>query len=335
MNKSLRRAVFGIVAVGAVVTATACGTAVEPDVMAFKYSGGSHEGAKFDKCYTPGQVADAVVNDTNIFVLASNRVWRIAPDDGADSKEPIEIGTKVDANGNPGAKVKVFLKADFFLNTNCDDPDGEKGPLKAVNSPLIQWWETIGRRYGADVNPDDAPEVQSKDEGWRNSLNATLVPVEQRALQDSGRTYSADDLDSGANGSWAAMESGVEKQLSEQLNKEGNFYCGPGFNRANPSVCPAIRVTITDVFLSNPEVAKARENVAAAELQAKATKIAAESKLAEARILGDAAKVNASFVELEIEKIRLQQVQACASNPNCTVILGGGSGTGVNISPSK
>lgn len=333
MNKSLRRAVFGIVAVGAVVTATACGTAVEPDVMAFKYSGGSHEGAKFMKCYTSGQVADPTVNDTNIYVLASERTWRIANDDAADSKEAIEVGTKPDVNGNPGAKVKVYLKADFFLNTNCDDPDA-KGPLKEVNSPLIQWWETVGRRYGADVDPDQAPADQSKDEGWGNSLKATLVPVEQRALQDSGRGYSADDLDSGANNSWANMEQTLETQLTSELNKNGNFYCGPGFDRGNPSNCPPIRVTITDVFLSNPEVAAAREAVAASELKAKATKIAAESKLAEARILADAAKINTAFVQLEIEKIRLQQVEACAKNEHCTVILGG-EGTGVNISPSK
>jgi hypothetical protein len=334
LNKSLRRAVLGLVTVGIVVTATACGTAVEPDVMAFKYSGGSQEGAKFDKCYTAGQVADPVINDTNIYVLASERTWRIANDDAADSKEAIEVGTKPDASGNPGAKVKVFLKADFFLNTNCDDPDGD-GPLKAANSPLIQWWETVGRRYGADVDPEAEPADQSKDEGWANSLKATLVPVEQRALQDSGRNYSADDLDSGANGSWAAMETNIEDQLTKELNKNGNFYCGPGFDRGNPSNCPPIRVTITDVFLSNPEVAAAREAVAAAELKAKANKIAAESKLAEARILADAAKINTAFVQLEIEKIKLQQVEACAKNEHCTVILGGGAGTGVNISPAK
>ena len=100
--KSLRRVGATLVALAFAGSMAGCfGTAIEPDITAVKYKGGSIQGATFDKCYT-STTTDYVWNDTNLFFMTSQRTWRIANDDSADSKTPIEIGTKPDAQGNPG-----------------------------------------------------------------------------------------------------------------------------------------------------------------------------------------------------------------------------------------
>lgn len=297
---------------------TACTVTPEPDVMVLRYTGGSFDGSHFKGCIDGGSKGDGTVNDTDITLMTSERTWNITKDNSGDSKDPIEASTKPDAKGNPGPKVKVWLKSDFFLNTTCDTNGDGKGDK---NSPVVKWWETVGRRYEADVNPDESPAQQSKDSGWVNSLKANLVPSELRAIQDSARLYTADDLNTGANNSWANMETEIEKRLSTDLNVNGSFYCGPGYDRTKPNNCPPIRVTITDVDYSDQEVANAREAVYAAELNAKKKLIEAQAEVDKSVILSKAAK-DPNYMRLKELENQLAIAQACASNPNCTIIQG-------------
>ena len=64
-------------------------------------------------------------------------------------------------------QVNLSMRPKFPLNANCgtDDKDG--------NSPIVQFWEKIGRRYAAD-----APE------GWNPMLNDALVT----ALETTSRS---------------------------------------------------------------------------------------------------------------------------------------------------
>lgn len=328
MNKhNLRRAgIASLLAVGIVGTSAACTVTPEPDIMVLHYTGGSFEGSEFKDCTDPGTTGDGSVNDNEIYLMTSERTWNITKDDSGDSKEPIEAATKPDDKGNPGPKVKVWLKADFFLNTACDS-NGDGKPDK--DSPVVKWWEQVGRRYEADVDPSQTPGDQSRDAGWVNSLKAKFVPSELRAIQDSARLYTADDLNTGANGSWAAMEKEIEKRLTEDLNANGAFYCGPGYDRKNPSNCPPIRVTITDVDYFDENVAKAREAVYAAELEAKKKVIEAQAQVDQSRILSQAAK-DPNYMRLKELEMELAAVQACAANPNCTIIYGAGTGVNVN-----
>lgn len=323
MNKKVvRRAGIGALLAGGLVL-TACTVTPEPDVMVLRYTGGSFEGSKFKGCIDGGDSVGGSVNDSEITLMTSERTWNITKDDSGDSKDAIEAATKPDVKGNPGPKVKVWLKADFFLNTSCD---GGK------DSPVVKWWETVGRRYEADVDAGQTPTEQSKDPGWVNSLKAKFVPSESRAIQDSARLYTADDLQSGANGSWAKMEEEIEKRLSEDLNTNGSFYCGPGYDRKDKSKgCPTIRVTITDVDYSDGNVAAAREAVYAAELEAKKKFIEAQAQVDQSKILANAAK-DPNYMRLKELENQLAQVQACAANPNCTIIVGGDN---VNVNAKK
>lgn len=329
MNKRIRRALCASFIAAGVVGLSACSVTPEPDVMILRYTGGSHDGSHFKGCVDGGTRADGVVNDTDITLMTSERTWNITKDDSGDSKDPIEAATKPDAKGNPGPKVKVWLKADFFLNTTCiKNKDGSFDK----NSPVVQWWETVGRRYEADVDPGKSPAEQSRDTGWVNSLKANLVPSELRAIQDSARLYTADELQSGANGSWANMETEIESRLSKDLNANGSFYCGPGYVRTEPSKgCPPIRVTITDVDYSDPGVAAAREAVYQAELEAKKRVIEAQAQVDQSRILSNAAK-DPNYMRLKEMENELAKVQACSQNPNCTIIVGGSN---VNVNSKK
>lgn len=325
MNKrNLRRAGIATLLMAG-ITLTACSVTPEPDIMVLHYTGGSMEGSKFKDCTDPGTRGEGSVNDNEYYLMTSERTWNIAPD-SADQKEPITVNTKPDAKGNAGAAVKVWLKTDFFLNTSCE---GGK------DSPVVKWWETVGRRYEADVNPDETPAEQSKDEGWVNSLKANLVPVISRAVQDSGRQYTADELDNGLNNSWAAMEAEVEKQIQTGLNANGSFYCGPGYDRKNATNCPPPRVTVTNITLADEKVAQQRADLTAAEIEARAKLTRANAALAEAKVLEQISQ-NPNYVrikelenQVELAKIQLEIARACAGgNGHCTIVQGA---SGVNV----
>lgn len=329
LKKNIRRALSVSLLAAGVVGLSACTITPEPDVMVLRYTGGSFDGSHFKECFDGGTTGDGTVNDTDITLMTSERTWNITKDNSGDSRDPIEAATKPDAKGNPGPKVKVWLKADFFLNTTCSK--NSKGEWDK-NSPVVKWWETVGRRYEADVDPDATPGEQSKDPGWVNSLKANLVPSELRAIQDSARLYTADELNTGANNSWANMESEIEKRLSTDLNANGSFYCGPGYDRTDTSKgCPPIRVTITDVDYSDAGVAAAREAVYQAELEAKKRLIDAQAQVDQSNILSKAAK-DPNYMRLKELENQLAQVQACAQNPNCTIIVGGSN---VNVNSKK
>ena len=331
MNTSLRR--VGLVALaGCAVGLSACTATAEPDNMILQYTGGSMEGSKFKDCVDPGTVGDGSVNDTDIFLMTSERTWNIAKE-GGDSNTAIEVATKPVSEAQPGAKVKVWLKADFFLNTSCRNSDGKI----SADSPVVKWWETIGRRYGADVDGNEPSDVQSKDKGWQETIKNSLVPSEVRAIQDSARLYTADVLDSGANGSWAAMEEEIEKRLSTDLNTNGSFYCGPGYNRSDPKNCPPIRVTVTDIDYADSNVAARRASVTAAELEAQEKVVRAQAQVAEAKILATVARdpnymrIKELENALAIANTQLEAAKVCSANPNCTVVIG----TDANVNVGK
>lgn len=337
MKKNVRRALgASLIAAAVVGVSGACSVTPEPDVMVLRYTGGSRDGSHFKSCLDGGKRGDGVVNDTDITLMTSERTWNITrKGQGGDSEDGIVVNTKKDASGNSGARVRVFLKVDFFLNTTCtQNKDGSWDK----NSPVVKWWETVGRRYEADVDSGQTPAEQSKDTGWVNSLKANLVPVEQRAVQDSARQYTSDDLDTGANGSWEAMEKLVSDTLSKDLNANGGFYCGPGYDRTDPSKgCPPLRVNVTDIELADGNVAQQRADLTAAEIEAKARVTRANAALAEAKILAQInnnpnyVRIKELETQVQLAQIQLQIAQACAGgNGNCTIVQGGNGGVNVN-----
>lgn len=310
---------------GALIVGVAgCTTVAEPDNLVLQYSGGSLEGSKFQACIDPASTGNGVVNDTNYYFPTSQRTWNIAAQ-GGDSSEWIRSSSKPGDNNQPGPEVGVYVKADFFLNTNCKD---------GKNSEIVKWWETIGRRYGADIDPAASAEEQSNDAGWRKMLENTLVPVMNSAVRRATKNFTADELDSDLNGSWAALKKSIEDGFSTELNKQGKFFCGVGYDRTNKDSCPPITVMITDVNFADSGIAAARANVFKAEQEAKAKLIAAQAQVDEAKILSQASR-DPNYMRIKELENQLAQAQACAANPNCTLILGGNANVNVGAGSKK
>ncbi|MGH9156438.1 MAG: hypothetical protein ACRD1K_11530 [Acidimicrobiales bacterium] len=116
----------------------------------------------------------------------------------------------------------------------------------------------------------------------------------------------------------------------------GEFFCGPGFDRSRPDVCPDFTFIIKKV--SAPQ--SIRDNYTAV----KASQIAIEQARNDATRLrveaeGEAAKQNAlrqapSLTAEQIEFLRAQAMATCAANSNCTLIVSDG-GAGVNVNTGR
>jgi hypothetical protein len=322
VNRNITRA-LAVATVGALLAAgaAACSTIAEPDMLVVQYTGGSVEGSKFKECIAPSTKGDGVINDTNYYLPTSERVWAIRSDGAGDTNVPIEGGTKQDAKGNQGPKVNVYATIRFYLNTNCDD---------GANSPVVKWWESVGRRKGADVDPEQSPEEQQKDQGWKDMLYATVVPKMETAIRNSTPGFTADEVDNNLNGAYDKLSKAISAELAKEYGKPGAWFCGLTYNRADVKSCPPLDVVVTDGNYADPAVAKARSDVFAAEQRARAREIEVKSQVASANALKAAGQQGIEIQRLQnqlaIAQEQTKQAQACASNPNCTVVVGGGNG---------
>jgi hypothetical protein len=329
LNKVIRNISVCGLGLGLIASASACSTIAEPDNLILQYTGGSLDGSKFKECIEPSKKGPGVVNDHNIYLPSSERSWAIRPDGSGDTAQAVEGGTKQDAKGNQGPKVQVYATLRFYLNTNCDDK---------ANSPVVRWWESVGRRKGADVDPEKSPEEQQKDSGWTDMLKSTMVPKMEAAIRNSTPQFTADEVDNNLNGAYDKLAKAISDELGKEYGKPGAWFCGVAFNRSlkvnDPAACPPIDVTVTDGNYADADVAKARADVFAAEQTARAASIQAQSKVDTANKLKEAGaaglEVQQLQNELAIAQEQTKQAQACASNPNCTVIVGGNGNVNVN-----
>jgi hypothetical protein len=324
--------IIGVAAASAALVASvaACATQAEPDEIGLYYTKGRIEGTHFQECIEPSTKGPGTINDKVYWLPTSLRTWNIQPS-GGDTDQPIVAGTKPDDKGQAGPQVVVYATVEFYLNTDCGDG-------KDKNSPVVQFWEKTGRRYNATTkNP----------EGWKTMLLNTLVPVLQRTVQGVTRDMTADELDADINGAWAKAEALMRDEFTAQLRAKvgGDYFCGPEYRRGqevtweqrNPDgsvvekhgVCPPVKVTITDINYADKGLQDARAAVRKAAEDAKRKLIEAQSQVDQSRLLSQAAK-DPAYMRLKEIEAQLQAAQACAANPNCTLIIGDGSGVNVN-----
>lgn len=344
---------------GVAAAASGCSTRPGPNVLLLYYAAGNLENKKFIECVQPGTSGKFPVDDETYTIRTDRRTWNIAPEgQGGDSNVAIVTGTKYGGDGQPGPSVKTWLAADFWINTDCS---------KGAASPVVRFWEDLGRGKGISVDHDEYGWVEEK---WRALLLDTLVVAAKKAISEGTRFYTADELDSNSDGQRRELERRIAPLFSHELRTKlgGDYFCGTGFRvvgdkaqeveyeewvqtgfepmdpkkpdgaqrlvfkpEIRRSACPPIRISITDIDFDNPEIAKARADVYAAQQRARAKVIEAQGELDKANLLGQAAS-NAAYLEYKKVEARLIAAESCAKNPNCTVIIGGED---VNVNTGK
>lgn len=332
----LSRAIRAVAAVGVTASlllgSAACSTRAPADSIILYYKSGAGDDKKFEECIEPGKAGSYPVDDEIFALPTSLRTWNIRPA-GGDTKEPIKSGSKPSSDGQPGPEVVVYATADFYLNTDC---------TKQADSPIVQFWEQTGRRYKVSADGEDGFDEKA----WRGMLLNTLVPAEEKALREQTRNYTGDELDANLGGVWRLMEKQLGQMFVDEVKAKvgGDYFCGTGYQRgrkvewtesvAKPDgaledvkrsgTCPPVRISITDVNFADPGIAQARANVFKAEQEKKAALIKAQEELEKSRLLSQAAQDD-KYTELRRIESELEAAKACASNPNCTLILGADS----------
>jgi hypothetical protein len=329
MNRHVRTLItLGLVAIVASTTA-GCATRANSDQIILYYASGAGENKEFKECIKPGESGSYPIDD-EIYALPTNqRTWNIRPD-GGDSKTPITSGSKPSTDGQPGPSVSIFATADFYLNVDCT---GGK------SSPIVQFWERTGRRYGISDNGENGFNQKK----WITMLTNTLVPAEEKALREQTMQYLADDLDANVGAVWAKIESKLGDTFMSELKAKlgGEFFCGTGYaggrkttwdelvlnadgttsTRKVEGTCPPIRVSISDINFTDAGIAEARNKVYKAKAEAEAALIAARAEVDKAALLSKAAN-DPAYLRLKEIEAQLEAAKACAANPNCTIVVG-------------
>lgn len=322
---------------GAAVALTAllagCSTIADPDMVGLYYMEGPSDGYKFGECINPGSTGDAEWNNSVVYLPTNLRTWVIddMPDPadptgqkrviapGADSADVIIVSAKPEKEQPSGVQVRLSTKTSFMLNTYCD----------AKGGVAKEFWEKIGRRYGASFT-DSAVVPQ----GWKDMLNAELVPIQKTIIKDVVRDYSADPFIANLEGVQTQAQNEIAKRLAVEFNRisGGQFFCGPTFNRAKPD-CPQLELLIIGVEYADAGIQAARNEkqkaveLAAAKLAAAQGEAAA--LVAEAQGKRDAAAAIANlynspgWVALQKQIVSSNAlVEACKAAKECKLIVG-------------
>lgn len=324
------------IALGAALLAGtgACSTVADPDMVGLYYMEGNSDGYKFGECIDPGTTGDAEWNNSVVYLPTNTRTWVIddvpvyGPDGritgytiapGADSGDTIIVSAKPEKDQPSGVQVKLSTKTSFVLNTFCDKGGGI----------VKQFWERIGRRYGANFQ-DSAVIPQ----GWKDMLNAELVPIQKTIIKDVVRNYSADPFIANADGIQNEAQKAIGERLAVEFNRiaGGTFFCGPSFNRVKPD-CPPLELLIIGVEYADAGIQAARnEKQKAVELAAAKLATAqgeAAALVAEANGKRDAANAvgalynSPGWVKLQqqIEQTKAI-IEACKAAKECRLIVG-------------
>lgn len=299
-------------------SAAACAEQAPPDQVGLYYAKGSLDGNHFDHCLVPGSADDALWNNEVHYLPTSVRTWNISPT-SQDSQTPITVNSKPEEGQPSGVQIDLWPQITLTLDTSCGDSNNDK------NAPIVQFWERLGRRYNADQT-----------DGWKNMLQNTVVTAFETSSRSVVRGYTANDLVSGVVREQVQQEISTLFQQEIQRIAGGRFFCSPYYDPRSPDPakheCGEVEVTLKDVDYTNPAIQQARDEKQAAIEKASALVAEAQGKVDAAAKEGSLYG-NSAWVQLQIVQAQKEMVQACAANPNCTIIIGGDGS--INVTPSN
>jgi regulator of protease activity HflC (stomatin/prohibitin superfamily) len=284
--------------------------AVPPDKIMLHYTGGPIQGTHFKEMVNPGTATRFYGLMDNYFYLPSTqRTYIISKDPNAGDIKGVDF---VSAPSNDNVPFTFEVAVYFKLN-----------PKAQV---IRQFFEQICLHdHCTDLSPNG---------GWDKMLAQYFRPQVENALRIEAGRYDREHLYRDPN-TLQEIQRAIGPVLSERINTAlgGQFFCGPdsspnncttfGFVLKNPSPPENVVQAYADTAASAQKVVTA-ENDAKAKAAAAKGDADAQAARAAAPALSDA----------QISYIRAQAEQACASNPQCTLIVNGG-GAGVNVNAGK
>lgn len=290
---------------------------VPVDRLGLHYTGGPIEGQKFVKIIDPGSGQQFLgLQDQLVLLPATQRDYIAGTSRNVD-------GPAIVAPAKGGVEMQFEISAYFTLNTSPD--------------VVRRFYERVCIKF----------ECTTED-GWDLMLeNNFRKPIEQ-AVQQSIRGYTVDELYAGE-----AREATTEEQvvsllvqvqdeiasdLKDNINRilGGDYFCGPTFERENPSECPDFQFQIVKAVPTNQSVIEAfAENAASQQRVITAqNQASAEVAVAEGQRRAQEALAGIYSDPAYVAYLRALAIQKCAENSGCTLVVTP-DGTDVNVNSSR
>lgn len=302
--------------IGCIVTLSAWGS-VPGNKVGLHFNGGPLEGDSFERIIQPGSGAQFLgPRDRLVLLPIDQRSYVTCSADNVDGDTC--DGPDIVAATKGGAEMRFRIGVSFKLNT------GDK--------VLRTFYETICRKFSCDSG-----------DGWDEMLQVQFRgPIEQ-AIQQSVRNYTVDQLFAGVDPDGDStsiledVQAVIATDLKENINNfvGGDYFCGPGFDRSKPEVCPDFQFQITDAVPTEQGVRDAfNQNLASAQKVITAENNAdAEVAEAEGKRRAQEALAGLYTDPAYIAYLEALALQKCAENNNCTLIVG--DNAGVNVTPRR
>lgn len=316
--------IFSIVSILGLGILSACSTSAPPDQIGLYYKKGPWDGYHFDHCFSPATKTSWTWNNEAILLPASLRTWNIGPEgtSSVDSTKPIIVNSAPEAEQPSGVQISLWPQFSFTLNIDCGTDN------KDPNSPIVRWWEDIGRRYY------EADTSDGKVNWWRTMLENTIVPAAETAARSITREYSADVIV--GNTEREEIQNRITALLQIELRRVigADFYCSPTYDPriSDRAECGGVIVLLKDTDYTNTAVQAARDEKQAAVERAAAEVAAAQGRLDAANLQAQLYQ-NPEWVRLEEARLQYESVKVCAANPNCTIVLGVDGSIGIVNQP--
>jgi regulator of protease activity HflC (stomatin/prohibitin superfamily) len=283
-------------------------TSVPNDKIGVHYSGGPIQGSHFVELVAPGTGSRYYGQFEHVYLLpATQRNYIVSrhADIGDRHKADEVIGVSAPPNS---VQISFEAAAYFKLNT---EPQAVK---KFFNDICLR-----NKCWELDTGG-----------GWDKMLDQFLRPVLENAVRREAGKYDKDQIRSDPT-VLVKMQTAIGANLRTELKEVigGEYFCGPD---ATPGNCTNITFILKDPLL--PEaVEKAYGDTAAAAQRVNAAQQEAAAKVAAAKGDADAQRERANapaLTDAQLRYIEAQAQMACASNPNCTMIVGGNPNVNVN-----
>ena len=303
---------LGVVAVlavaGLVWLSGATFKAVPVDKIGLHYTGGLLQGQHFKGVISPGTHTKYYGEFDTVYLLPSTqRTYIVSKDTQAGDQKGVDFISAPSSDNVPF----TFEAAVYFK-------------LNPKPQVLRQFFEQICLHdHCTDLSPGG---------GWDKMLAQYFRPQIENALRIEVEHYDRDHLFRDPD-TLQGIQKAIGPVLNDRINAVlgGQFFCGPD---ATASFCPTFAFVLKNptppdnVVKSYSDNAASAQDVITAQNQARAKVAAAQGE-------ADAQRARASAPPLtpeQVDYIRAQAMQACASNTNCTlVITDGGANTNINV----